>query len=141
MQSYIQYAALLALASIPTTFAAECAAVGRLNTNAAGGFADGGGAVTGTSSITLYKGDKEVGGYDVCDTCNPVCSDLIDIESDLAETFSWGASCQPTNFDECHGAYTGQTHIDGEDPNNDQNFYGVGISSSSECVVKFECED
>ena len=98
MQSYIQYAALLALASIPSTFAAECAAVGRLNVNAAGGFGGGGGAVTSGSSITLYKGDQEVGGYDVCDTCDPVCSDLINIDSDLAETFSWGASCEPTNF-------------------------------------------
>ena len=40
---------------------------------------------------------------------------------------------------ECHGAYGSQTHIEGEEPTSGTDFYGIGITSSAQCKVEFEC--
>ncbi|KAI9669441.1 MAG: hypothetical protein M1831_000478 [Alyxoria varia] len=90
---------LAALVNIPTALADECAAIGHLNTNAAGGFAGGGGAVTSGSYIEIFRGDKKIGSYEPGDTDDPVCSDQIGISSELPSYFLWGANCSPTSFE------------------------------------------
>lgn len=90
--------AMLATAlSLPLTLADSCSAVGALTTNSAG-FGEGGTTYTSGNSITLYKGSTVIGGYTVCDTCSPVCSDQIAIDSSLPLVFLWGASCGVNTF-------------------------------------------
>lgn len=44
-------------------------------------------------------------------------------------------------FRECHGSYADQTHIDGEKPENEGDFYGIGYATTSQCRINFDCED
>ncbi|KAJ5980536.1 hypothetical protein N7481_007834 [Penicillium waksmanii] len=130
-------AILLAALSLPSAMAAQCSAVGQYSTNSAG-FGSGGNTISNGGSLKLYDADSnEIGAYD---GDKSVCSDLITFGSDsLDDTFSWGAACGGSGLSGCHGAYATQTHIEGEEPTSDTNFYGVGESVESECIVYFDC--
>lgn len=131
------FSVILAAAMTPAVLADSCSAVGTLDTNSAG-FGEGGTTYTNDGSIVVYKGSDIVGNYTVCPNCDPVCSDQIPIDSSLPQVFLWGASCGVNSFrlimqrgfgfkplrmliasySECHGAYSSQTHIDGDKPQN-----------------------
>ncbi|KAJ5103016.1 hypothetical protein N7532_003545 [Penicillium argentinense] len=141
MYTYSKLSALLLAAiNIPSARADSCYAVGSLNTNSEG-FGPGGTTYAGGQSLTLYNSNDEmIGSYDLCDTCSGVCSDFISVPTgNLSQVFEWGASCGNGNFDECHGAYGDQTHIEGEEPQSGTDFYGLGIDATSECRVNFDC--
>ena len=85
-------------ALIPTIMAGKCSAVGYITTNSAG-FGSQGTTYTSGGGIKVYDANnKQVGDYEVCDKCKPVCSDFISIKSSLPDTFEWGASCGPNAF-------------------------------------------
>ncbi|KAJ5110677.1 hypothetical protein N7532_001212 [Penicillium argentinense] len=102
------------------------------------GFGSGGNTVTPGGGSTLYDGDgNDIGKYD---GDKSVRSDLITFVSDsLEDAFSWIAECGGSGFSNCHGAYATQTHIDGEEPTSETNFYGLGESVESDCTVYFNC--
>ncbi|KAJ5988475.1 hypothetical protein N7481_003685 [Penicillium waksmanii] len=131
---------LLAASGIHSAKADSCYAVGHLDTNSEG-WGLGGTTYAGSQGLDLYNSkDELIGSYDLCDTCSGVCSDLLHVPtSNLSEVFSWGATCGDSGFDECHGAYGTQTHIDGDEPESGTDFYGLGIDATSECRVNFDC--
>lgn len=55
--------------------------------------------------------------------------------------YAWSCDCGflTVDFRECHGAYSDQTHIKGEEPSKGGDFYGISEGYSSECKVEFEC--
>lgn len=79
--------AVLAIQFTPTADATNCQAIGSMTVNSAG-FGSGGTTNTRSTSITLSKDGKQVGG-----TNHNVCTDIYSVTSQLPYTFGWAASC------------------------------------------------
>ena len=130
---------ILALAMATGVFSASCSAVGYLNANAVPG---PGGLASVSGGITIIRDGVEVGSYNPCRRCKPVCSNtsrrFIGISSELPLIVAWGADCQPGAFTRCVVNYGDQIGVEGE-VGNDSFFYGLGIATQSTCEVKFDC--
>lgn len=102
MQPNTQLIALLsassAFLSFHTATASKCSAIGYLNTNSVYGGGDQTPTDVATNGVRIYKDGNQIGKYDVCDQCKPVCSDIISIDSELPVTFGWAASCGVNTF-------------------------------------------
>ncbi|KAK2593803.1 hypothetical protein QQS21_008511 [Conoideocrella luteorostrata] len=135
-------AVLLALAAISPVAAAKCHVVGWMRDNNVWN-PPGGIVRAGGQGLVFYRNDKEIHRWVQCDKCGGLCTDYKSVETPpLPKSFEWAASCDgAAKFSECHGAYGSQTHIDGDTPQNDGDFYGIGFTTMTQCHINFDCED
>ncbi|KAJ5631164.1 uncharacterized protein N7484_011264 [Penicillium longicatenatum] len=126
--------AFLLASCLPATLADTCYAVGWQHQTTVKG------STQADMGVYLYKGDEKIGEAESCSKCPHACSDHLWVEGEgLDFVFGWGATCSINHFVECHGAYSDQTHIEGEEPSKGSDFVGIAEGISSECKVEFEC--
>ncbi|KAL4887778.1 hypothetical protein BDV59DRAFT_212012 [Aspergillus ambiguus] len=129
--------ALFVATCLSTTMAATCSAVGWMRDNSV--MVEG--PLAAWNGVELFNANgDQIGEMNCDDDCPGACTDFAWIDGDGLETsFAWAASCNINTFTECHGSYGDQTHVDGEEPTSGTDFYGIGITASSQCKVEFEC--